>query len=131
MKKNRLIVHSKIEVLDEVYSWLKQILETAEYQEFNRDNITLVSHEMVANAILHGNKEDSQKSVYIMLERKDDVVLLFVEDEGSKIVLFPSKEESKELDYLDENGRGLKLAVLLSDSIEYKNNRIEVIFKKA
>jgi serine/threonine-protein kinase RsbW len=130
MKKNRLVVHSKIEVLDEVYSWLKQILETAEYQEFNQDNILLVSHEMVANAILHGNREDATKNVWIILEKIGKEIFLFIKDEGTHNVTFPSKEASKELDYLAENGRGLKLAVLLSDSIKYKNNYIEIIFKK-
>jgi len=130
MEKNTLIVQSKIEVLDEVYSWLKDILKASEYQNFKRDNILLVTHEMVANAILHGNREDSLKVVSIILEKRSDNLLLFIKDEGKTIVTFPSKEESKELDYLEENGRGLKLAVLLSDRIEYKNNNIEILFKK-
>ena len=40
-----------------------------------------------------------------------------------------AKKEAEELDYLAENGRGLKLAVLMSDKIEVDGSSTKIVFK--
>lgn len=95
-----------------------------------KNNILLVAQELITNAIIHGNQSVKSKTIIIVLEHSDVDIMLSVEDQGKGIVNLPTKEESIQMDYLDENGRGLKLATLLSDSIVVKKNKIIVRFKK-
>ena len=110
MEKHQLIIYSTLKALEGFHCWIEEKLKTMNLEGFSKNNIVLVSFEMATNAVLHGNKEESHKRV--------------------TIILVQTKEESKELDYLSENGRGLKLAVLLSDTIEYENNCMKIVFKK-
>ena len=127
--KNRLVVKSEIASLDNVYGWVERLL-TDEVTPKELRNILLITQEMVTNAILHGNRRSGEKEVIVNVEIKPSEIDIEIEDEGEGVTALPSKEEAKELDYLDESGRGLKLAVLLTKSIELDGNRIKLIFKK-
>lgn len=128
MEKNtKLIIHSKLEALDTVYTWLKEILEPIT-SEGIRDNILLVTYEIVTNAIIHGNQENPSTSVKIDLDKYEDKIMITIEDEGTGYNSLPSKEEAKNLNFLEEGGRGLKLAVLICDEIELDKNEIKLIF---
>jgi len=127
--KHRLIVTSELKSLDSVYSWIKKLLIN-EVSEKELRNILLITQEMVTNSILHGNEHAIDKKVTIDVEINLNDVNIEIEDEGKGLAKLPSKEEAEELDYLAENGRGLKLAVLLTKSIELHGNRIKLIFTK-
>ena len=127
--RSRLIVNSEIKSLDNVYSWVKEIL-TNEVGQKQLQNILLITQEMVTNSILHGNREAVDKEVIVEVEIKQNDIYINIEDEGEGLKTLPSKEEAKELDYLSENGRGVKLAVLMTKSIELNGNRMKLIFTK-
>jgi len=127
--KNRLIVKSETQSLDNVYGWITKLL-TDQVNPKQLRNILLISQEMVTNSILHGNKNNIEKKVIIEIEINKDEVIIEIEDEGKGLNQLPSKEEAEELDYLAENGRGLKLAVLMTKSIELNGSRMKLIFNK-
>lgn len=129
MESKKLTIASKLESLDQVYRWLKKILEPI-IREDIKDNILLITHEIVTNAIIHGNKKDWRKCVTINLHITKCYITATVEDEGSGCKSLPSKEEAQNLNYLEEGGRGLKLAVLICDDIELDNNRIKLVFNR-
>lgn len=128
MESKKLIIESKLEALDQVYTWLKTILESNTIKGIN--NILLITYEIVTNAIIHGNQKDSSKSVIIGLDITESQIVVTVEDEGSGYDTLPSKEESQNLNYLEEGGRGLKLAVLTCDDIKLDKNSIKLIFNR-
>ena len=130
MNKKQLVIQSNRKDLEKLYPWLEKNFEEITLEGFSKNNILLVSFEMATNAVIHGNKEDNEKVIVLTLETSKNEIIVSILDEGTGQITFPSKEESKELDYLSENGRGLKLAVLLSDSIEYENNCMKIVFKK-
>lgn len=128
MESTKLVIESKLEALDQVYTWLKTILESNTTKGVN--NILLITYEIVTNAIIHGNKRDPSKSVIIGLDITESQIVVTVEDEGSGYDILPSKEEAQNLNYLEEGGRGLKLAVLTCDAIELDKNSIKLIFNR-
>ena len=127
--KERLVVSSELESLSQVYAWLEIFLAKEVSSKKLRD-ILLIVQEMVTNSILHGNANDVEKSVSIEVEVQPTLIEINIEDEGRGISKLPSKKEAEELDYLAENGRGLKLAVLMTERIELHGNRIKLLFNK-
>jgi anti-sigma regulatory factor (Ser/Thr protein kinase) len=85
---------------------------------------------MVTNSIIHGNHEDINKKVVLHIDFTTEYITVEIQDEGSGIKELPTKEESQELDYIAENGRGLKLAVLICDDIVLKGNKITLMFSR-
>jgi len=126
---NSLVVSSTLGELENISIWLHRYLPKV-LNETKKNHILLVTQEIATNAILHGNKGDTDKNVSLELSVTPQNIILHIKDEGEQIFALPSKEEAKEMDYLDENGRGLKLAVLLSDAIELNNHQVELIFNR-
>ena len=127
--KNKLIIKSDFKLLDEVYQWLENLLMDVTNKK-TLNNILLVNQEMVTNSILHGNKKSIDKEVTIEVFITSTDIILEITDEGEGIKKFPSLKESKKLNYLEENGRGLKLAVLLTECITINGSNTQYIFKK-
>jgi len=127
--KNSLIVKSELKSLDNVYRWVEELLTDEVGRKKLRD-ILLITQEMVTNSILHGNEEAIDKKVTIDVEIELNEIKINIEDEGKGLKSLPSHKEAEELDYLAESGRGLKLAVLMTNSIELHGNRIKLIFNR-
>jgi len=126
--KNRLVIQSELKALDTVYQWL-EIFFVDKISEKELRNILLITQEMVTNSILHGNQSIKEKQVILNRSINSTHVVIEIEDEGEGLKSLPSLEEAQELDYLAENGRGVKLAVLMTERIELKNNKMKLIFK--
>ena len=123
-----LIVSSSLDELEKASLWLTRYLPKP-LSESKKNNIVLVIQEMVTNAIVHGNKSIKSKEVFLSLKIIENTSITFtIEDEGLGLSSLPSKEEAKKMDYLQEGGRGLKLAVLLSDDIQIKENKVILVF---
>lgn len=122
-----LIISSRLEELEELSLWLQQQLPDT-LSESKRNKILLVAQEVATNAILYGNKSVESETVVIKLTRNPTDILLEIEDQGRGLPALPSKEEAQKMDYLEENGRGLKLTVLLSDAAQVTKNKISITF---
>lgn len=123
-----LTISSSLEELHNVSIWiLNHLPDTLTKTMYN--NILLVTQEAVSNAIIYGNKEVESETVIITLSVNETDILLEIEDQGKGLPALPTKEEAKDMDYIEENGRGLKLVVLLSHSAKVTKNKISIIFK--
>jgi len=127
--RNRLVLSSKLDSILIIYRWMEHLLIN-NVNEKELRNILLITQEMATNSILHGNQGVIEKNLIIEVFIKQKNITVEIEDEGEGIKRLPSKEEAKELDYLTENGRGLKLAVLMTEKIELHGNRIKLIFNR-
>jgi len=121
-------IPSNIQALEGLSSWLSNTLPNT-VSKTMKNNMRLVTQELATNAILHGNQEIESKKVSVTVEITATFIGIFITDEGIGGIALPTKEESMIMDNLDENGRGLKLAVLLSDRIELNKNEIRIYFK--
>jgi serine/threonine-protein kinase RsbW len=127
--KDSLQIESRIEEVSRVYEWIEMHLQNKVENKI-QNNVLLVTQEIVTNAIVHGNNEDVSKKVIVTFEMSQENITVTVEDEGEGCPPLPSKEEAQFLDYLSENGRGLKLAVLMCKRIETNQNLITLVFEK-
>ncbi|MCL2352376.1 MAG: ATP-binding protein [Firmicutes bacterium] len=92
----------------------------------DRFDLKLVFSELLANAVIHGNKSDSRKRVYLTAEIKDGAVYSTIMDEGPGFNYDSVVHGGLCDDIYDESGRGVRLACSLTDSFGYnkKGNRI-------
>lgn len=127
--KDSLLIESKIEEVSRVYDWIETHLQNKVEKKL-RNNILLITQEIVTNAIVHGNKEDISKKVIVTFEMNEEDITVTVEDEGEGCPPLPTNEEAQVLDYLDEDGRGLKLAVLMCKTVEVNKNLTTLVFEK-
>jgi len=119
---NQIIIESRIDAIDKVYQWLHKKLNEQNIESKLSHTVLLVMQEMVTNSVIHGNKEDSRKYVRISVYFTSEQIVVEIKDEGEGLLSLPSVDEAQELDYLAENGRGLKLTVLMTDEIELDGN---------
>jgi len=127
---NQIIIESCIDAIDDVYQWLQKKLNEQNIASKLSNSILLVTQEMVTNSVIHGNKEDRTKYVTSSVHFTSEKIIIEIEDEGKGVLALPTKDEAEELDYLAENGRGLKLTVLMTDEIELDGNRMKLMFNR-
>ena len=86
------------------------------------ETFKLILSEAVTNAIIHGNKENPNKSVHITVQITDSSILAEVKDEGEGFVPENKKDPLKEENLMDIGGRGIFLIKQFSDHMEFKEN---------
>jgi len=127
-----LQLESRLESIVEMEKFVDDLKDELAIPEEIYANITTCMNECVINSIVHGNKQDPSKKVYINVES----------DPGKKIV-FTVKDEGEGFDYtlipdptLPENielfsGRGVYIIQHLADRVVFnqEGNEIELLFK--
>lgn len=93
--------------------------------------IELALREALANAVLHGNREDSAKKVHVRCECDDNVgVSLVVRDEGPGFDLAAVPDPLAPENLGAEHGRGILLMKQFMDEIHYERGGTEVHMRK-
>jgi len=128
--KQKIVIQSHIDNIHTVYQWLELLLKEENISQKLSQTVLLITQEITTNSILHGNKNSLNKSVTIEVDIGLKDIVIDIEDEGKGIKNLPTLKEAKELNYLEEGGRGLKLAVLMSDAVELYGNMIRLIFNR-
>jgi serine/threonine-protein kinase RsbW len=95
-------------------------------------DIEMALHEALANAIVHGNQEDSRKCVYVACRcSTDGGVSITVRDEGrgfdTNTVADPTAAENLRLTH----GRGIYLIRTLMDEVRFEQGGALVYMRKA
>lgn len=91
----------------------------------------LILHELLYNAVIHGNNNDINKKVCVLIEiLEQGLVSISVSDEGDGFD-YIDLISSYSLNNLDEHGRGIRLVKGLSDEISFNmNGSLIKIYKK-
>jgi serine/threonine-protein kinase RsbW len=95
-------------------------------------NVETALHEALANAIVHGNQQDSRKCVYVACRcTTDGEVSVTVEDEGqgfdADLIADPTTPEHRLL----TQGRGIYLMKTLMDEVRFEQRGAVVFMRKA
>jgi serine/threonine-protein kinase RsbW len=91
------------------------------------DAIELALHEALANAVIHGAKEDPGKTVECLVSRDEDrSVLIVVRDPGTgfKPEAIPTCTVGENV--YSNHGRGIFLINQLMDKVEFRKNGTEI-----
>lgn len=128
--KKYINIESKI---DNVSLIEKFIDDFSEENKINADlygKILIATIEAVNNSIVHGNKEDVNKSVYLEMQKEGDQIKVYVKDEGEGFdyenIPDPTIPENLE----NIHGRGIYLMNHLADEVNFYNDGsvVQMIF---
>lgn len=87
-------------------------------------NTKIILNELIINGVLHGNKEDKNKLLYIKVTVNKSSLIIEVTDEGPGITY--KHKSFGEYDYC-ESGRGLMIVEGLSDKFSVEKNKVTCV----
>ena len=96
------------------------------------DAFQISFEEALTNSIVHGNKNNHDKNVYINFSIDDETIKVTIEDEGDGFDYFLAMiglTESQENIYKD-SGRGIFLISLYTDDFYFEDNGRKIIMIK-
>jgi len=114
-----------------VESFIENVGKKIKIKEVIYGNVLVSLTEAVNNAIVHGNKEDKNKNVKLVLKKNKKSICFIVEDEGLGFDYknLPDPTNPKNIEKV--KGRGVFLIKNLSDKINFKHGgrTVEMFFK--
>jgi len=127
-----LQLYSKIENITAVENFIDSLNEKYRFSDELYANVLTCLSEAVNNAIIHGNKENPSKRVYINMETIENKRLIFtISDEGDGFDYnnIPDPTAPENIENL--NGRGVYIIKKLADQCIFnsKGNEVELHFK--
>lgn len=110
---------------------LVQLLKAAGCLEDKQTDIEMAAFEALANAVIHGNREDARKLVHIRYVcRPGEDIAIVVKDEGPGFspdrVPDPTAPENLEA----EHGRGILMMRAFMDEVRYEAGGTELHLRK-
>ena len=114
---------SSQEFLSAVDCYLERELRKAGFAKDVIADVAISVSEFVNNAILHGNRKDESKMVTLELFRTPAEVVIYVEDEGEGFDQNQIANPLEEENLLKEVGRGIFIAKMLVDAVEFERGK--------
>ena len=114
-----------------ILNFLKNILNISDDDMFK---IEISLREVINNAIIHGNKSDPNKRVFLDFEWKNRILKLTITDQNTDKVDFKKMfERIKSKDVLALNGRGILIMRNYMDKVDFSNieTGTRVVLEKA
>ncbi|MCK5058981.1 MAG: ATP-binding protein [Candidatus Aminicenantes bacterium] len=113
-----------------VFGYLRNVLNLGDDDFFK---VEMSLREVINNAIVHGNKSDSNKRVYVNFYWSKSFLRLSVRDENREKVDFDEiNKKLAENDLLAFHGRGILIMKSYMDSVKFfpSENGTEIVMKK-
>ena len=122
-----IVIKSDVEELKRVEKFLIDILNEYDLEQKYFNNTYLCISEAVVNSIKHGNKDDLNKTISIVVDCDATELNILIEDEGSGFDLNKISDPTCKKNIKNESGRGIFIIKTLTNKIEYneKGNRIQ------
>ena len=115
----------------EVERFVETVREELSFKDDVYGNVMIAITEAVNNSIIHGNKMDESKWVFLECEALNPYRLrVTVEDQGEGFSPDLLKDPTAPENIENPGGRGVFLMTHLSDEIQFENDgrRVEMIF---
>ena len=127
----KLDIKSKLGNLGIVENMIDTITKETGINKDNYGKIMVSTMEAVNNAIIHGNKSNEEKSVYIEFLLKNNILKITITDQGKGFTPDKIPDPTKPENIEGINGRGVFLMKKLADEIEFnkKGNSVKMTFK--
>lgn len=85
-------------------------------------NIMIAVTESVNNAIIHGNKSNKDKNVFLTLNMEDNTIVFNISDEGNGFDYNSLPDPTAPGNIDKPGGRGIFLMKALSDELSFEND---------
>lgn len=113
-KENFILKSDKAEI-STIENLISQFNKIARIPEEKIINFQIAVSEALINAIVHGNKEDINKSVFVSIECKENYFKIAIKDQGSGFDYKKIPDPTKEENLFKEHGRGIFIMNTLVD----------------
>ncbi|MCC5946613.1 MAG: ATP-binding protein [Bernardetiaceae bacterium] len=113
-----------------VESFIDNARERFHFDDDVYGNIMIAVTESVNNAILHGNKSNKEKSVYLQLQIDKQYLSFLIEDEGEGFDPDELPDPTAPENLLKPGGRGIFLIKNLADEVDFmdEGRKVKLIF---
>ena len=85
-------------------------------------NFQIASSEAIVNAIVHGNKQNPDKKVYVDIDTSNEKITLIIKDEGEGFEVEKLPDPTDESNLFKESGRGIYIIRSLVDEFKIESN---------
>lgn len=124
-----MVISSQLSNINIVREFLQEFYLEFDLSRDTFNHVFLGISEAVNNAILHGNKLNPEKKVYVRINLDGNHFVVEVEDEGEgfcdRELIDPTLPESLKLEY----GRGIYIIRQLADELAFKEDGRKVIIQ--
>ena len=115
----RLVLASDVENVEKIEALTERITRAMDFPEDECDSIAIAVTEAVNNAIIHGNKQDPEKKVYLTIFVQEKTLKVVVRDEGTGFDPESLPDPLDPENLLKESGRGIFILKSLMDEVNY------------
>lgn len=128
--ERELIIASELNELSNLRFFLNQIFIDSDLNRGYFNRVLLGLSEAVSNSIVHGNKNDRSKKVFISFLYQDNKLVITVSDEGVGFSIDDVKDPTLPENRKKENGRGLFLIQQIADEVFFfdEGKRIQILY---
>ncbi len=116
-----ILIRSDIAQLKLVETFLLEIFQEYNLDQKNFNKVFLCISEAVVNAIEHGNGNDSNKMVFVGIDVNEDLMDIYVKDEGKGFNIENIQDPTAIPNIKKESGRGIHIIKSLSNGILFNN----------
>lgn len=123
---------SKLESLNLLENFVDGLKEKYDISDDTYANMLICLNEVINNAIVHGNREEESKTVYMNLEVRNSKLMVFtISDEGSGFNYNDLPDPTAPENIENVAGRGIFIVKQLADQCIFNSsgNEIELHFK--
>lgn len=121
MKSIKISIPSLIENITIIESFIDNAKEKFHINDDIYGNIMISVTECVSNAIIHGNKENSKKTVDIELKFLDNQIKFIIQDQGEGYDFHHLEDPTSPQNLEKSGGRGVFIMKHLCDEIEFED----------
>ncbi|MFQ5640858.1 MAG: ATP-binding protein [bacterium] len=114
-----MTIPSNLDNIEAVEKLAERAAEYMKFREAERDNLAIAVTEAVNNAILHGNKKNPDKKVWIKFTFEKSRLLVSIRDEGKGFNPDKLSDPLAPENLLKESGRGIFILSTLMDDVKF------------
>lgn len=115
MKKLELTYKSIRKSITDLEQLLNNINSELKFPEEKFANLQIAVSEAILNAIIHGNKENPEKNIFVKIEYDENKISIRIKDEGSGFDINKLPDPTKEENLYKEHGRGILIIKSIVD----------------
>jgi serine/threonine-protein kinase RsbW len=113
-------LESKLDSVDEAEELAVKMAEEAGFEEDDLHKIAMSVRETMVNAVVHGNRYNAHKRVYVRVSNGPGRLEIKIADQGEGFELEAVPDPLSENNLLRNSGRGIFLMKAFMDEVEVK-----------